>query len=98
MNESAHKLVRAARFAALAAAFVVAALAIMLARTALAGRAALSASERAFDQGELRESVRLAGRAATLSVPGADYVELAYRRLVVIARGAEAAGRPHLAR
>ncbi|HET9931471.1 MAG TPA: hypothetical protein VFQ35_12310 [Polyangiaceae bacterium] len=66
-------------------------------RTMVAGRAALAASERAFDQGELRESVRLAGRAATLAVPGADHVELAYRRLVIIARGAEAAGRPHLA-
>jgi hypothetical protein len=97
MKYSARELVRAARIVALAAAFALAALAVMTARTLMAGRAALAASERAFDQGELRESVRQAGRAATLSVPGADHVELAYRRLVVIARGAEASGLPQLA-
>lgn len=97
MKHSAEQLVRGARIVALGAAVVLAALGVMTARTALAGRAAFAASENAFDQGDLRESVRQAGRAATLAVPGADYVELSYRRLVVIARGAEASGRPHLA-
>lgn len=91
------RVARLARWFAFVAALVLAMLATMMVRTVVAGRAALAASERAFDQGELRESVRLAGQAATLSVPGADHVDLAYRRLVVIARGAEAAGRPHLA-
>ncbi len=97
MSPTAARVARLARWFALAAALGLAMLAVMMGRTVLAGRAAFAASERAFDQGELRESVRLAGQAATLSVPGADHVELAYRRLVVIARGAEAAGRPHLA-
>lgn len=97
MSRLAARLARSARWLALATAILLGALAVMSLRTMVAGRAALAASERAFDQGELRESVRLAGRAATLAVPGADHVELAYRRLVIIARGAEAAGRPHLA-
>ncbi|MGC4091349.1 MAG: hypothetical protein QM756_26415 [Polyangiaceae bacterium] len=89
--------VRRARSLLLVAALAVLALGVLALRTARSGQAALAESERAFDQGEVRESVRWAGRAATLSVPGADYVELAYRRLVIVARGAEAAGRLHLA-
>jgi len=97
MNESSRRLVRLGRSLALALALGLLALGVMALRTAAAGREALAASERAFDAGELRESVRYAARAATLSVPSGGYVDLAYRRLVVIARGAEAAGRPHLA-
>ncbi|MFZ5894082.1 MAG: hypothetical protein ACOY0T_23680 [Myxococcota bacterium] len=97
MTEASQRWLRVLRIAALVAAFGVAALGVMITRTLVSGRAALAASERAFDQGDLREAVRLAGRAAALSVPGASHVDLAYRRLVVIARGAEAAGRPHLA-
>lgn len=97
MSALGFRVARVVRWAALGVALGLVALTLMAARTLMAGRAALSASERAFDEGALRESVQLAGRAATLAVPGADHVDLAYRRLVVIARGAEAAGRPHLA-
>jgi hypothetical protein len=97
MSESSRRLVRVGRLVALGLALGLLALAVMALRTAAAGREALAASERAFDAGELRESVRYAARAATLSVPSAGYVELAYRRLLVIARGAEAAGQPQLA-
>lgn len=59
-------------------------------KTWLAGSAALADAERAFDRGELRESVRQARRAASLYVPFAPHVEAAYDRLLIIARGAEA--------
>ncbi|HET9958494.1 MAG TPA: hypothetical protein VFQ61_28565, partial [Polyangiaceae bacterium] len=58
---------------------------------------ALDRAEAAFDRGELEESIRQAQTAATLQLPGAAHVDLAYTRLIAIARGAEAVGRPHLA-
>jgi hypothetical protein len=72
-------------------------LGVLSTRTLLSGRGALTEAEQAFDRGELRESVRLARRAATYFVPFAPHVDAAYGRLVVIARGAEAGGDLHLA-
>lgn len=87
-----------ARRVTLVGAFLVVALALMTARTVLSGEQALRAAEEAFDRGDLRECVRLSRRAASLSVPGAPHVGAAFHRLVVVARGAEAAGQPELAR
>jgi hypothetical protein len=69
----------------------------MVGRTLVLGNAALGEAERAFDRGELRESVAQARRAATLAAPFAPHVDAAYARLATIARGAEAAGRLHIA-
>jgi len=66
-------------------------------RTLWSGQVALARAEAAFDQGELRESVRAARRAAALYVPGAPHVGSAYQRLQIIGQGAEAAGQLHLA-
>lgn len=85
------------RKALLVIAFLVFGAGVVAGRTLLSGHTALEQAERAFDSGDLRESVRQARRAATFALPGAPHVDLAYRRLVVIARGAEASGRPHLA-
>jgi hypothetical protein len=73
-------------------------LSAMTVRALSAGESALERAEAAFDRGELRESVREARRAASLMVPGASHVEAAFTRLMVVARGAEAAGELELAR
>jgi hypothetical protein len=90
-------VLRLLRSVAVGLAFLSFGVGVLVLRTALLGRAAFEAAEQAFDRGELRESVRQARRAASLVVPGAPYVDAAYLRMMVIARGAEAVGRPHLA-
>jgi hypothetical protein len=52
----------------------------------------LRRAEAAFDENDLRESIRQARRAASLTAPGTAHVRRAFARLVVIARGAEASG------
>jgi hypothetical protein len=77
-------------------AFVAALLFVLFARvtflTLSRGEAELSASERAFDAGELEPALRHARRAAVAYVPGARHVEAAYARLSAVARGAERTG------
>jgi HAMP domain-containing protein len=91
------QLLRVTRTLLLACVLIVAALGVLAIRTLVTGEEALDEAERAFDRGDLRESVRQARRAASAYLPFAPHVDSAYQRLVVIARGAEAAGRPHVA-
>jgi len=67
------------------------------ARVILEGESELSASNAAFDRGELSAALDHARRAATLYAPGAPHVERAYERMNALALGAEAAGQPKLA-
>ncbi len=67
------------------------------ARVILEGESELSASDAAFDRGELASALDHARRAATLYAPGAPHVERAYERLNALALGAEAAGQPKIA-
>jgi hypothetical protein len=79
-------------------AFVVVAIAAALtARVILEGESELSASNAAFDRGELGPALEHARRSATLYAPGAPHVGRAYERLLAIALGAEASGQPKVA-
>jgi hypothetical protein len=79
-------------------AFVVVAIAAALtARVVLEGESELSASNAAFDRGELGPALEHARRSATLYAPGAPHVGRAYERLIAIALGAEASGQPKVA-
>jgi len=71
--------------------------ALFSARVILEGGSELSASDAAFDRGELGSALDHARRAATLYAPGAPHVERAYERLNALALGAEAAGQPKIA-
>jgi hypothetical protein len=63
--------------------------ALVTLRTLSRGEAELTASDRAFDAGQLELAVRYARRAATAYVPGAAHVDAAYARLRAVAVGAE---------
>lgn len=76
---------------------LVLALAVFSARVILEGESELSASNAAFDRGELLPALDHARRSATLYAPGAPHVERAYARLTAIAIGAEAAREPKIA-
>ncbi len=71
--------------------------AALSARVILEGEAELSASNAAFDRGELEPSLDHARRSATLYAPGAPHVTRAYERLIAIAVGAESAGQAKVA-
>jgi hypothetical protein len=71
--------------------------AALTARVILDGASELAASNAAFDRGELVPSLEHARRSATLYAPGAPHVARAYERLIAIAIGAEASGRPTVA-
>jgi len=71
--------------------------AVFSARVILEGESELSASDAAFDRGELGPALDHARRGATLYAPGAPHVERAYQRMNAIALGAEAAGLPKMA-
>jgi hypothetical protein len=71
--------------------------AVFSARVILEGESELSASDAAFDRGELATALAHARRGATLYAPGAPHVERAYERMSALALGAEAAGQPKLA-
>ena len=77
--------------------FVVLIAAVFSARVILEGESELSASDTAFDSGDLNAALNHARRSATLYAPGAPHVERAYQRLNAIAVGAEAAGQPRVA-
>lgn len=77
---------------------LLAASALLAFRTVQRGEAELAASERAFDTGQVEVALQHARQAATAYVPGAHHVEDAYERLRAIARGAELARDPELAR
>jgi hypothetical protein len=64
--------------------------AALTARVVADGEAALAKSDTAFDQGDLRDAILYARRAAVLYVPGAPHVSASYARLRAIALGAEA--------
>ncbi|MES1176849.1 MAG: hypothetical protein ABUL62_21175 [Myxococcales bacterium] len=76
---------------------VVLACAAFSARVILEGESELSASDAAFDRGELEPALDHARRSATLYAPGAAHVERAYARLNAIALGAEASGQAKVA-
>lgn len=91
-------LIRHARRGILLLALVVAGLGVASLWTMRLGRQALDGAESAFDRGDLPLAIRLARRAASLTVPGAEHVGRARSRLEVIARGAESQGETELAR
>jgi len=66
-------------------------------RAVLDGERELRQSDAAFDANELHGAIEHARRAASAYAPGAPHVERGYERLLAIARGAEASGRPELA-
>ena len=71
--------------------------AVFSARVILEGESELTASDAAFDRGELGSALDHARRGATLYAPGASHVERAYERMNALALGAEAAGEHKLA-
>ena len=93
MTELPSFLQRLALFAFMA----VLTLAAFSARVILEGESELSASDAAFDRGELGSALDHARRGATLYAPGAPHVERAYERMNALGIGAEAAGQPKIA-
>jgi len=67
-------------------------LGVLTARAVEKGEKAVLESDRAFDQGKVREAAHHARRAAVHYAPGAPHVRAAYDRLHAVAAGAEAAG------
>jgi hypothetical protein len=66
-------------------------------RAVLDGEREIAASDVAFDANDLHATIQHARRAASAYAPGAPHVERAYQRLLAVARGAEATGRPEIA-
>ena len=66
-------------------------------RAVLDGERELKLSDAAFDANDLHGAIQHARRAASAFAPGAPHVELGYARLLAVARGAEAAGKPDIA-
>lgn len=89
---------RARRLAALWAGGIGLALAVVVARVAVDGRAALRAGEAAEARADAEEAIRHYGDAARLYLPGAGHVTRALDRLEAIAAAAEEAGAPDIAR
>jgi len=85
------------RRSAMVLVLVVLTLGTLTARVVVDGERALASSDEAFDRGDVRAATVHARRAAVLYAPGAPHVEAAYRRLIAIASGAEAAGQSELA-
>jgi len=85
------------RRSAMALVLVVLTLGALTARVIVDGEQALASSDEAFDRGDVRSATVHARRAAVLYAPGAPHIEPAYRRLIAIATGAEAAGQTELA-
>ncbi len=63
-------------------------------RVVLDGEREIAASDAAFDANDLHASIQHARRAASAYAPGAPHVRRGYERLVAIARGTEALGKP----
>lgn len=66
-------------------------------RAVLDGEREIAASDAAFDANDLHASIQHARRAASAYAPAAPHVRRGYERLVAIARGAEALGKPDIA-
>lgn len=66
-------------------------------RAVLDGERELAQSDAAFDANDLHGAIQHARRAASAYAPGAPHVERGYARLLAVARGAEAAGKPDIA-
>jgi hypothetical protein len=66
-------------------------------RAVLDGQREIAASDAAFDANDLHATIQHARRAASAYAPGAPHVERGYQRLLAVARGAEATGRPEIA-
>jgi hypothetical protein len=66
-------------------------------RAVLDGEREIAASDAAFDANDLHGAIQHARRAASAYAPGAAHVERGYQRLLAVARGAEATGRPEIA-
>jgi hypothetical protein len=66
-------------------------------RAVLDGERELALSDQAFDANDLHGAIQHARRAASAYAPGAPHVERGYARLLAVARGAEAAGKPDIA-
>lgn len=66
-------------------------------RAVLDGEREIAASDAAFDANDLHATIAHARRAASAYAPGAPHVERGYQRLLAVARGAEATGRPEIA-
>jgi hypothetical protein len=71
--------------------------AVASARVVMDGEREIAASDAAFDANDLYGTIEHARRAASAYLPGAPHVERGYARLLAVARGAEATGRPELA-
>jgi hypothetical protein len=71
--------------------------AVASARVLMDGEREIAASDAAFDANDLYGTIEHARRAASAYLPGAPHVERGYARLLAVARGAEATGRPELA-
>ncbi len=87
----------AVRALAWAATVVVLFAAIATLRAVLDGEREIAASDAAFDANDLHGAIQHARRAASAYAPGAPHVEHGYQRLLAVARGAEATGRPEIA-
>lgn len=66
-------------------------------RAVMDGEREIAESDAAFDGNDLHGAIEHARRAASAYAPGASHVERGYARLLAVARGAEASGRPELA-
>jgi hypothetical protein len=66
-------------------------------RAVLDGEREIAASDAAFAANDLHGALQHARRAASAYAPGAPHVERGYQRLLAVARGAEATGRPEIA-
>ncbi len=71
--------------------------AIATLRAVLDGEREIAASDSAFHANDLHASIQHARRAASAYAPRAPHVRRGYERLVAIARGAEALGKPEIA-
>lgn len=85
------------RGVALGLMLAVLALAAVTARAVGDGEAELKKSDVAFNHGRLNAALEHARRAAVDYAPGAPHVARAYARMIAIAVGAEAEGKPELA-
>jgi hypothetical protein len=85
------------RLAALGLLLPVIVLAVITVHASSRGEREMVLSDAAFRRADLELAVAHARRAAILYAPGAPHVEAAYARLVAIAVGSEATGRPQTA-
>lgn len=85
------------RSAALVLVLAVGALTVITLHAVASGEREMALSDAAFRRADLQAALVHARRAAVLYAPGAPHTEAAYARLVAIAVGSEATGRPEMA-